>query len=113
MLPTTLDRNPAFRTRRRARSATKQAHRRHACSDRRPVGEPQPAETGVQVTGLIATPISAGINPGSRRWVKPWLSNITPAAAMADGATAVVDPKMTFSPDAPFGLLDAHLQSQP
>ena len=64
LLSVTLDWNPAVHTHSRARSAIEQAHRRHACSDRRPVGEPQPAETGVQVTGLIATPVSTRINPG-------------------------------------------------
>jgi hypothetical protein len=63
MLPTALDRNPAFRTRRRARSATEQAHQRHAGSDRRPVGERQPAETGVQVSDGMAAAVSARINP--------------------------------------------------
>jgi hypothetical protein len=64
----------------------KQARQRHACSDRRPVGKPQPAEMGVRVTGLIAAPISARINLASMRWVKPWLPNITMTVAMADGA---------------------------
>jgi hypothetical protein len=49
-------------------------------------------DTGVQVTGLIAAPISARINPGPRRWIKPWF------AAIADGATAVVEREGTLAP---------------
>jgi hypothetical protein len=41
---------------------------------------------------------AACIIPGSRRWVKPRLRNIITAIAMADGATAVVDPQRTFVP---------------
>ena len=95
MLSTALDRNPAVRTRRRVWSATEQALRQHACSDRRPVGEITAGGDGRPRSGLIAALVFAGINPGSRRWVKPGLPNIITAVAMADGATAPVDLQLT------------------
>jgi len=90
-------RTPASRVRRLARFCHQTPPRRYAGSDRRPVGEPQKAATGVQGTGLMAAPVATRISPRSRRWIKPWLPNIIMAVAMADGATAEFDPQRIYT----------------